>query len=137
MKRTLALTLLFASSFASAHPARHLVCHEEIRVEAKPRAKPRTEADDWTPLPRRRPPRLGLAKLEVFDVPESDPMPSRRVVGPRPAAPEPVEVRIESRNDYLCIGVPRGTPGILRAISAPPGTRVWGHPYLESWRQDN
>ncbi|MBK8998609.1 MAG: hypothetical protein IPM35_23050 [Myxococcales bacterium] len=130
-----------ASSAALAHPPRYAVCHEErkaapVRPEPEQRAR---EADDWMPLARRRPPRLERAKLEVFDVAEVDPMPSRRTARPKPTPrpEEPAVVALESRNTFYCIGVPRGTPGILRTIGAAPGTRFYGHPHTESWRQEN
>ncbi|MBI3201603.1 MAG: hypothetical protein HYZ29_08675 [Myxococcales bacterium] len=129
-----------ASSSALALPPRYAVCHEERRAEPPPRAAARArDADDWVPLARRRAPRLELARLEVFDVPRVDPMPSRRSPGPRPAPrpDEPPVVALESRNTFYCIGVPRGTPGILRTIGAAPGTRFYGHPHTESWRQEN
>lgn len=130
-----------ASSMALAHPPRYAVCHEERRGEPRaPKPAPRArEADDWVPLPRRRPMRLELAKLEVFDVAEVEPLPSRRSARPRAAPPpeEPPLVAVESRNTFYCIGVPRGTPGILRTIGAAPGTRFHGHPHTESWRQEN
>lgn len=142
MKFRWALALLFAPCAAGANPPRYAVCHEEIHVELpKPSAERRAKSpDDWLSLPRRRPPRLGAAKLEVFEVAEVDPMPSRRSASTKPALVRPEEppvVAIESRNNWYCIGVPRGTPGILRTIGAAPGTRFYGHPYVQSWRQEN
>jgi len=133
--------LMALGRVAAAEPPRHLVCHEERdapEVRAPERER-QSEGDDWAPLPRKRPRRLQMAKLEIFDVPESDPMPSRRSEQKRKArvAVQVPVATVESRNTWRCIGVPRGTPGIVRVIAAPPGARFFGHPYLESWRQDN
>lgn len=145
MKR--ALAWLVASSFsafasgASADPPRYLSCHEDTPTSVAPPSKRERPArhDDRAALPTKRAPRLEMAELEIFDVPESDPMPSRRppATGAEPKPAAPTRVAVESRNTWRCLGVPRGTPGILRVIGAAPGARFYGHPYLESWRQEN
>ncbi len=136
-----ASALLCLAGEAGADPSRHAVCHEDPKpgVAQAPAPERRRPANDWLPLPRKRPPRLEMAKLEVFDLPESDPLPTRRSPETLPTArpQEPKLVLTQSRNTWRCIGVPRGTPGILRVIGAAPGTRFYGHPYVESWRQDN
>jgi hypothetical protein len=132
--------ILLAAHAADARPPRHLICHDEQRPRPpRPSASAGPPISDWVRLPRRRPPTLELAKLEIFDVAESDPMPSRRVATERarPHAEQTPLVLLESRNDWRCIGVPRGTPGIARVSGAPPGSRFHGQPRLESWRQDN
>jgi hypothetical protein len=140
MRARFLLATGLASGTALALPPRYAVCHEERRVEPVAKVAERARAaDDWVPLARRRAPRLELAKLEIFDVPRVDPLPSRRSPSTRAAVrpDEPPVVALESRNTFYCIGVPRGTPGILRTIGAAPGTRFYGHPHMESWRQEN
>lgn len=44
---------------------------------------------------------------------------------------------LESSNDYRCIGLARGTAGVLRVVGAPPGSRFRGRPHPESWIEDN
>ena len=133
--RRVTLAWLLASSAAAADPPRHLVCHDDRPVPATA-SRPASPAADWLPLSKKRAPRFESAKLDVFDVPEVRPLPTRRASS-RPPAVEPARVAVESRNTWRCIGVPRGTPGILRVISAPDGARFYGQPYLESWRQEN
>lgn len=136
----LGAALMLSAQAASANAPRYLICHDEERSSRpEPAATRAPPVEDWVRLPRRRPPALELAKLEIYDVAESDPMPSRRVLAGRVKVPpkEPALVVLEGKNDWRCIGVPRGTPGIARVISAPAGSRFHGHPYLESWRQDN
>ncbi len=141
MKRAARLVLLLCTLTGSAdgRGERYAYCHEEEPIALpKPNQKKRSAPDDWQPLPSKRSARFTVAKYDIFDVAERDPMPSRRVARDRPKPPPPpVVVLNESRNDWRCVGTPRGTAGIIRTIGAPPGARFYRHNHAESWRQDN
>jgi hypothetical protein len=125
--------LLVATHAEALFSPRHLVCRSEAAATA-PVVRERA-VSDWVALPSRRVAALALGSLVVDDVAEYEPMPSRRPAPGRPLA-RSIAMQ-ESRNDFRCLGLVRGGPGILRVVSAPPGTRFFGHPYPDSWRQTN
>lgn len=128
-----ALLLSLSPRAASAlFPPRYVVCKDDTELRA---AAPRTPREQWLPLTTKRVRPLRLLPMEVNDVAEADSLPSRRSA-PNETPPTRVVV-VESRNDYRCIGIPRGTPGILRVVSAPPGARFYRHNHPDSWRQAN
>ena len=129
---TAALLGLSAGSAHALFPKRYVACKEEAAAAAAPAAPPVKE--QWLPLAKRRAPRLSVAPLDVDDVAQADPMPSRRATR-RPQSK--LAVLVHSRNDYRCIGLLRGEAGMVRVIAAPPGTRFFGHGFADSWRQTN
>ncbi len=130
----IALLVGLAPHSASAlFPPRYVACQNESELRTvKQRKQP---APQWLPLSKKRVSPLRVAPMEVDDVAQAQTMPSRRVA-PREKPPTRV-VLVQSRNDYRCIGIPRGTPGILRVTSAPPGARFYRHNHPNSWRQRN
>lgn len=123
----------------SLYFSRYFVCREEPRPIAPARPRPPAPAgEELLGLPRRRAPApLPIAPLINIDVAVVQPVPVRKAspLQPRPAEPPPVMVA--GGLDYRCIGYPRGRPGILQVVSAPPGTRFYGHSSAEYWRLDN
>ncbi|MBI5534193.1 MAG: hypothetical protein HY898_15830 [Deltaproteobacteria bacterium] len=124
-------------------PSGYMSCHEERRFAARP--SPRAEAKDSPPLivplpTRKHAPTIVLGEDLADEVAMVEPVPAGRehkTPAVPPAAAPPVMVVTESKNNYLCLGLVRGRPGILRAITAPPGARFYGHPYEDDWRIDN
>ncbi|MBW2454844.1 MAG: hypothetical protein JRI68_10050 [Deltaproteobacteria bacterium] len=146
---TLVAALGLTTPAAAFFPQRYVACHEEGQVaktvQVRPEPPPRPPATpQLLPLARKRAPRpLTIAPLVVIDVARSEPLPASGA-HPEPSriavarAPERKRlVQVESRNDYLCIGLPRGTAGILRVLGAPPGTRYYHRGRSESWRRRN
>ena len=134
---------------AGFFPERYVACREEetvfrkVRVRRAPQPAP-VPTSQLLPLARKAAPRpLTIAPLVIIDVARTEPLPAsgaRPVPAQRVAVAPTVEerlLRVESRNDYLCIGIPRGTAGILRVLEAPPGTRYYGGRRSESWRRRN
>lgn len=140
---------LFASTFATAlsgtaaaqsnpgfFPARYVACHEEktrpLQASPSPSAPP-----ELLPVPKKRAPRpLDIAPLEVMDVAVTEPLPSRAPLA-LAQSPAKVAVTIEGENDFHCIGFTRGRAGIVRAATAPSGTRFLHHSDPQSWRLIN
>ncbi len=120
-------------SATALFPPRYAACQDESERRTVKLSKQPTPL--WLPLPKKRIAPLRVAPMEVDDVAHAEAMPSRRVA-PREKPPTRV-VLVQSRNDYRCVGIPRGTPGILRVISAPPGARFYRHNHPNSWRQRN
>lgn len=129
---TLAAVCAPSTAFA-LFPPRYVVCKDDTEQRVVRQCS--RKAEQWLPLATKRVQPLRLLPMEVNDVAEVDSLPSRRVA-PSEAPPTRV-VTIEGRNDYRCIGIPRGAAGILRVVSAPPGAHFFGHTYPESWRQTN
>ncbi|MBW2522707.1 MAG: hypothetical protein JRI23_00965 [Deltaproteobacteria bacterium] len=132
-----AVTCALATS-AAAH-AQSLYFHRYLVCDEQPHPAPVhpvvRDGDELSPLTRRRAPStLPIAPLINIDVAVAQPIPVRKA-SPR-ATPE-LPTRWASSSDYRCIGFPRGKAGILRVVSAPLGTRWYGHGRSESWRQDN
>lgn len=121
------------------NPARHLVCERDTarRSEAPVEAAPPVPLRVPVPKTARRE-TFDVDALISIDVPSREPFP----FGPKgEIAPEeialPAPPRVASRNDFRCIGFPRGTAGILRTLASPPNTRFARHPYAPSWIRDN
>ncbi len=130
-------------------PQRYVACHDEDRAAVTttaappPPVQPRREAS-LLPLARKRAPkRLTIAPLVLIDVARAEPLPAQEPHPAAPPAPGPVApttqrmVMTEGRNTYRCVGIPRGTAGIGRVLSAPPGTRFYGRSWATPWRRTN
>lgn len=131
-------------------PERYVACQEDKPARpARPRPgrEPKEQGSGLgllEPLPiKHAPSLLAVEPLLVIDVTMTQPIPTRKPehaaqVIAAPAEPEePVLVVASGRNDYRCIGYPRGKPGIVRVVSAPPGTRWYDHGEGEDYRQEN
>ncbi|MCC6525896.1 MAG: hypothetical protein IT373_24830, partial [Polyangiaceae bacterium] len=107
-------------------PERYLACEEPRSGAPSATASEAPAVGSPVPVARRRaPPVLRATPLTVIDVSVVEPPPTRTTLLPVaavPAAPAPA-----SGNDFRCIGAVRGKAAILHAISAPPGTRFFGH----------
>jgi hypothetical protein len=127
---------LSSSSMAhgqSLYFQRYVLCRDEPRPAP---TQPTVEGGDQiSRLPRRSAPSLlPIAPLINIDVAVAQPIPVRKASPLR--APEP-RLLLATGQDYRCIGYPRGKAGILRVVSAAPGTRWHGRSHGESWRQHN
>lgn len=140
MRRVIAVATAFLcwTAFGSeAHalfPERYIVCDDDDRPQLSPTvASIATELEE---LPKRRaPPKLEVAPLFVADVATPSPIPAgHKEVELIALVPPPV---LESRNDYRCIGLVRGAPGIQRVVGSAPGARFLRHPYPSSWIEAN
>jgi hypothetical protein len=113
------------------------VCdHDDTRIVVQPEPESGSRDVRVKVKKKRRPAKLDGQRLVTIDVSVAQAPPTRRADAPPRKGRRRVVV-IESRNDFRCIGFPRGMAGLLRVISAPPGARFWGHPYPESYRRDN
>jgi hypothetical protein len=145
----LATVMGLATPARGFFPQRYVACHEEdanavvvITAPSPPAQAP--PGPTLLPLVRRRAPkRLTIAPLVVIDVARAEPLPAREAHPVAPPARDegrrlaPPMVLAEGRNNYRCIGIPRGSAGIGRVLSAPPGTRFFGRISAASWRRDN
>lgn len=115
-------------------PERYIACEDEDAARAAPSVAAATV--ELAELPKRRPPaKLEVAPLFVADVATPSPIPSGHQETELIASPTPPA--LESKNDYRCIGLLRGAPGIARVVSASPGARFFRHPYPGSWIETN
>lgn len=124
----------FAPEAHALFPERYIACDDDDSPVLSPtRASAANELEE---LPKRRPPpKLEVAPLFVADVATPSPIPSgHKEVELIALTPPPT---LESRNDYRCIGLVRGAPGILRVVGAAPGARFLRHPYPSSWVESN
>lgn len=144
MKRWLLAALFGAAALGSSQTAeayvlgfeRYFVCrNDESRVVMRP--QPAGPRDQLVPVKtKRRPPRLDGASLITIDVSVAETLPTRKT-DVAAKQPRPRVVMLESRNDFRCIGWPRGKAGVLRVISAPLGARFYNHQDAESYRRTN
>ncbi|MFO0550621.1 MAG: hypothetical protein U0271_19665 [Polyangiaceae bacterium] len=118
-------------------PERYIACHEPELREAP--QSPEAATLEPSPLPRRRAPApLDPLPMIVGDVTYAEPTPRGHIeIAVQTPLDEPPKARGPSSTDFRCLGIPRGTAGILRVIGAPPGARFSEHPYPYSWIETN
>jgi hypothetical protein len=135
-----AMALVAAPAGATALDfERYFVCRDDdSRIVVQ-----RDDEDD-TPRDRRvkvkkrgAPARLDGEALVTIDVSVAQAPPTRRADAPPGKRTKKRVVIVESRNDWRCIGFPRGKAGLLRVVAAPPGARFWNYQDGESYRQEN